>query len=332
MSLRPIVQALGGDLYDRGQRANIPAPGHSAADRSVSLLLKEGRIIVHTFGDGDWRAVLDHLRGEGLVDAHNAPTTLGQSRRSSTAGKTGTTIERLNAARRIWEAGKAVPNTLSERHCRLRAITRGLPGAPVLRHCGHAPVSAYAAESRHHRPALLVGVSDAGGAFTAVELTYLAPNAHRAADLRLNRKTVGAVPAGAAVRIDLAAPEMLVAEGFFTTLSASERFSLPAWSLMSTRNLRSWSAPPGVRSVLIAADRGKDGEASAEHLRARLVRAGLKARIELPPCAFGDWNEAETEERATPPGSAPSRPAAGSDLLAAERREGGLEGARQGAG
>ena len=59
MSLRPIVQALGGDLYDRGQRANIPAPGHSAADRSVSLLLKEGRIIVHTFGDGDWRAVLD---------------------------------------------------------------------------------------------------------------------------------------------------------------------------------------------------------------------------------------------------------------------------------
>ena len=66
MSLRPIVQALGGDLYDRGQRANIPAPGHSAADRSVSLLLKDGRIIVHTFGDGDWRAVLDHLRGEGL--------------------------------------------------------------------------------------------------------------------------------------------------------------------------------------------------------------------------------------------------------------------------
>ena len=73
MSLRPIVQALGGDLYDRGQRANIPAPGHSAADRSVSLLLKEGRIIVHTFGDGDWRAVLDQLRAEGLVDAHNAP-------------------------------------------------------------------------------------------------------------------------------------------------------------------------------------------------------------------------------------------------------------------
>lgn len=123
-------------------------------------------------------------------------------------------------------------------------------------------------------------------------MTYLAPNAHRAADLRLSRKTVGAMPAGAAVRIDEAAPEILVAEGFFTTLSASKRFSLPAWSLMSTRNLRSWIPPPGVRSVLIAADRGKDGEASAEQLRARLVQAGLVARVELPPGDVGDWNEA----------------------------------------
>ena len=42
MSLRTIVQALGGELYDRGRRANIPAPGHSAADRSVSLRLLRG--------------------------------------------------------------------------------------------------------------------------------------------------------------------------------------------------------------------------------------------------------------------------------------------------
>ena len=33
MSLRTIVDVLGGDLYDRGFRANIPAPGHSPADR-----------------------------------------------------------------------------------------------------------------------------------------------------------------------------------------------------------------------------------------------------------------------------------------------------------
>ena len=297
MSLKSIVAALGGDLYDRGRRANIPAPGHSSADRSVSLLLKEGRLIVHTFGEGDWKAVLDHLREQGLVDADQAPVTLLQAGLSRAPVASSTKIERLNAARRIWESGKTVLHTLCERHCRLRSIARDLPGADVLRHSGHAPVSAYAAESRHHRPALLVAISNAAGDFTGVEVTYLAPNAQRASDLRLSRKTVGVMPTGSAVRIDAVAPQMLVAEGFFTTLSASERFSLPAWSLMSTRNLRSWSPPAEVRSVLIAADRGKDGEACADHLRARLVRAGLKARVELPPLPYGDWNEAQAAAR-----------------------------------
>ena len=69
MSLRAIVQALGGDLYDGGRRANIPAPGHSAQDRSVSLLLQGDRVVVHTFGDGDWKDVLDQLREHRLIGA-----------------------------------------------------------------------------------------------------------------------------------------------------------------------------------------------------------------------------------------------------------------------
>ena len=70
MTLKTIVDMLGGDLYDGGRRANIPAPGHSPADRSVSLLLMNDRVVVHTFGDGDWKAVLDDLRERRLIDAH----------------------------------------------------------------------------------------------------------------------------------------------------------------------------------------------------------------------------------------------------------------------
>lgn len=84
---------------------------------------------------------------------------------------------------------------------------------------------------------------------------------------------------------------MLVGEGCFTTLSASERFSLPAWALLSTRNLRVWRAPAGVRSVLIAGDRGADGEASAAVLRRRLADDGVAAVVELPPLPFEDWND-----------------------------------------
>jgi hypothetical protein len=292
MSLKTIVQLLGGDLYDRGCRANIPAPGHSPADRSVSLMFREGRIIVHTFGDGDWRTVLDHLREHGLVDARNAPISVSGAKARPVLGVVGASdIERLGAARRFWEGGRPLAGTLSERHCRLRHIERALPGPGVARHNSEAPVSAYG-DDRLRRPALLVAISNAEGAFTAVEVTYLAGNGRRTLDLRLPRKTVGPMPPGTAARIDAAAPEMLVAEGVFTTLSASECFALPGWALMSTRNLRSWSPPEGVRSVLIAADRGKDGEASAEVLRLRLARRGVRAQVALPPEPHGDWNEA----------------------------------------
>lgn len=297
MSLRTIVQTLGGDLYDQGRRANIPAPGHSAEDRSVSLLLEDDRVVVHTFGDGDWKAVLDFLRDHQLIDAANAPLDgPGRPVGARLARPVTSRLERRDAALRLWEGGRGLPGTLSARHCRLRGVERPLPGPEVLRHNSEAAVAAYRGRG-YARPALLAAIQDAAGEFSAVEVTYLAANGQRASDLRLPRKTVGPAPGGCAVRLDPAAEEMLVAEGVFTTLSATEWFGLPGWALLSTRNLRAWSPPPRVRSILIAADRGTDGEASAAQLQGRLARDGLAATIALPPAPFGDWNEWSDHQR-----------------------------------
>ena len=129
---------------------------------------------------------------------------------------------------------------------------------------------------------------------SAVEITYLGPGGRRSAGLRLARKTVGLIPPGSAVWLDPRGPDLLVAEGVFTALSARRRFGLPTWALLSTSNLRSWRPPPGVTSVLIAADRGQDGEASARILATALRAMGIRTRIVLPPAPFGDWNEADT--------------------------------------
>lgn len=311
MTLHAIVRALGGDLYDGGRRANIPAPNHSAADRSVSLLLEGDRVVVHTFGDSDWKAVLDHLRAHRLIDQGNVPLAgegLAVLGRPASAG--GTALERLEVAARLWDQGVAVGRTVSARHCRLRGIGRELPGPQALRHLAETPVSVYR-PGRHRRPALLAGIRGPAGCSVAVEITYLAPNGQRASDLRLPRKTVGAPPPGSAVRLDPAAPDMLVAEGVFTTLSATEWFGLPGWALLSTSNLRAWSPPPGVRSVLIAADRGADGERSAAVLQDRLVAEGLSATVAPPPGDFGDWNEwsCSAERRKNAAAAAERRPA-----------------------
>ena len=292
MSLRDIVQTLGGDLHAGGTQANIPAPGHSARDRSVSLRIgREGQVLVHAFAGTDWREVMDDLRQRGLVDDAHRPVGAGGvgGRRATAAALPDRS--RVAVARRIWDAGRAAEGTLTARYAASRRITRALPGAAVVRHLSETPVSVYQPRSAA-MPAMLAAIIGPDGRFTAVEATYLDPNGRRTRRLRLPRKTIGVIPASSAVRIDEAAREMLVGEGMFSVLSASERFQLPAWALLSTSNLRTWTAPDGVRSIVIAADRGQDGEASARVLATRLKQARIKVRIAWPPTPHQDWNDA----------------------------------------
>ncbi len=293
MALRNIVRVLGGDLYDGGRRANVPYPGHSRADRSLSLLFDNGRVVVSCFGDGDWKAALDHLRAEGLIDGNHRPTGLGLLRSTLSLRTRPSKIDRIACAIGIWDGGRSVAGTLAGAHLRLRQIDRPPPGPEVARFNATTPLSAYRrGDASANRPALVFAIRDALGVITGVEVTYLGPGGLRADDLRLPRKHVGCVPAGSAVRLDPAAPEMLVAEGAFTALSASERFGLPAWALLSTRNLRSWVAPRAVRSILIAGDNGEDGRRSARVLAARLRNQGVRTHLAFPDAPFGDWNDA----------------------------------------
>jgi putative DNA primase/helicase len=281
MSLRAIVRALGGDLYDGGRRANIPAPGHSARDRSISLLWSNGRLIVHSFGEADWRDVRDDLRARHLIDplvvdgAVPAPR-LPLERRLAVVG-------------RLWLAAGPIADTLGERHLRLRGIRR--PLSEALRFHPSLPIAVYR-EGRAAGPALVARIDDPAGGLSAVEVTYLDRLGRRTTALRLSRKTVGRVPSGSAVQLDDAATAMVVAEGVATALSASERFSLPAWALLSAHNLAAWSPPPTVHDVLIAGDSGRPGELAAAALGDRLSRLGVASRAVFPRPPFGDWNEA----------------------------------------
>lgn len=292
-TLHLIVAALGGDVYQGGQRANIPAPGHSAADRSVSLLLVEGRVIIHGFGAADWRSVRDDLRNGGFIDAMGRLTGVGAPGPSTPRPDRRL---RLETAVRLW--GGAHPlqeGDPASLHLRRRAVAGG-GNAGDLRFHPAAPVSVYR-PGRRALPALVAGVRDADARLRAVELTYLEPNGLIAFDLTLTRKTVGLVPPGAAVRLCPVAAEMVVGEGVFTTLSAIDRFRLPGWALRSANNLAAWTPPPEVRRVLIAADRGAVGEAAAARLGERLRAGTVETRILWPWAPFDDWNAVAVAHR-----------------------------------
>lgn len=287
MTLKAIVAALGGDLYAGGSRASIPAPGHSTADRSVSLMLADDRVIIHGFGGADWRTARDDLRVRGFIDEAGRLNGGGGGRGCSPRPDLRLRVE---TASRLWTATTGrPPHGPAGLYLRRRAVMCRAAVSNLRLHPA-APLSVYRSGGRVG-PALIARISDADDRLTAVELTYLETNGLLAAGLRLARKTVGQVPHGAAVRLSSAAENMLVGEGVVTTLSAMDRFGLPGWALMAANNLAVWRPPACVRRVLIAADRGEAGEAAATRLCRRLVRDGLDVEVSWPEPPFGDWNE-----------------------------------------
>lgn len=287
--LADIVRTLGGEIYDNGRRASIPAPNHSRDDRSVSLAIQGNRLVIHCFGGADWKEVKDLLRQKNLIDAAGAPSSFSGAVDDYHA-PTRTKIEKIASARAIWDGGRGVVGTLSARHAVSRKIRRALPGIDTARHCHSAPISVYRAGGRT-KPALALAIRAPNGDLEAIELTYLDPDASRASGLRISRKMVGDVPCGAAVRIDPVDDEMVVGEGFFTSLSASERFQLPAWALLSTSIMKSWIPPPGVKRLLVAADHGAAGERYAYELVARACAHNIKARAVFTKTRPLDWND-----------------------------------------
>lgn len=296
MSLSEIVKALGGEQQGK-RRAVIPGPGHSKSDRSVSLLVDEsGRLVVRSWGRSTWQEVLDDLRSRNFIDGNNRLSGMGVG--EGYHGPDASPADKVRCAAAIWGEAAPAAATLSERHARLRGITRPLPGPDVLRHAPRAPLRAYdPADGRTHA-AMVAAITSPEGSLTAIELTYLDRQGARDGRIRPARKTVGSVPPRSAVRIDPPDTEMLVAEGFFTTLDATDLFSLPGWATLSTARMRTWSPPPGVLSVLVAGDNGIDGRRSAFVLVRRLRAKGVRSRAVFPPLSFDDFNTYACARRA----------------------------------
>jgi hypothetical protein len=285
-----IVKALGGEIYEGGRKALIPGPGHSAADRSISLILSSnGKVRAHAFSDHSWQEVLDWLQALNLVDRHHhlidKPAVRAMSYRRALTDE-----DKTSAARRLWDTAKPIAGTLSATWLiRRRKIVRSLE-SNAFRHNPSAPLMAYDPKCPYARPAFVARVTSATGAHVGTEITYLDARGRKDGALRIPRKLIGKKPPGSAVEIDQVDTEMVVAEGVPSALSASHYFDLPCYALLGVKSFPSWRPPERVTSVIIACDRGEAGERYSSLLCAALARSGIRSRLEFPPNGKEDFN------------------------------------------
>jgi putative DNA primase/helicase len=142
---------------------------------------------------------------------------------------------------------------------------------------------------------MIASVQDAAGAVVAVHRTYLERDG-RKANLAPPKASLGPVWT-AAIRLDPAAPEMVVGEGIETAASAGLMLGLPAWAALSAGNLAAALVlPAGVRTVTIATDHDRNGRKAANDAATRWRAEGRTVHFAIPDREGMDFNDLLREQ------------------------------------
>lgn len=290
MSLNAIRKHYRGDWASRTSIL-IPGPNHSAKDRSAHLELDGDRVVIRSYSARTtWQDIKRQLVADGFITNDLYLTGTGPpSEPDRPVPGQEPAREKFAVAERIWEeASKRLTRTPVVAHAWRRGVGRTLPGPSVLRFHSGIPVNTYAWRGPRH-PAAVVAIRDNDAQLTGVEITFLTHDGRRL-PVATPRKTIGLRPPGASAHIDPARRRMVVAEGFWTALSATEFWRRAGRATLSASNFESWRAPPGVEHVLVAGDNNVTGWLRSYALVDRLRREGIGADPAFPPPVVDDWN------------------------------------------
>lgn len=201
--------------------------------------------------------------------------------------RTPLTRDSSHAARRLFLSSRPVMGTLAQTYLISRGILCELPPSALRFHA-----SCYCRLSEHHPPeswpALIAAVTDAHGAITGVQRTWLSRDGLAKAPFADPRRSLGRL-LGNGVRIGSAAEVLAVGEGIETTLTLRAALpELPVIAALSASHLAALHFTPGLKRLYVAVDRDRDGRAAASRLINRACEANIQA-FRLEPTTH-DWN------------------------------------------
>ena len=202
------------------------------------------------------------------------------------AGHGSDAYDRVQAARRLWRACRAIDGTHAEAYLQARAIHRcrfpALRFHPSLNYRDHGGF--------RRLPALVAAVAGDDGAIDGIHRTWLDPTAPAKAKVASPRKALGRVH-GRAVRFGVPGHDtLLVGEGIETVLSLVTAVpAIPAAAALSAGSLGAFTPPAGLARLVIARDNDPEGARAAQRLRRRCRGLGIPTAVVVSE--RGDFND-----------------------------------------
>jgi len=290
-----IAKALRGRSAGGGSflvRCPVPSHGNGRGDRNPSLMIKDGdkpgRVLVHCYAGCDALDVLAELRRRNFFEDGGDDEAGGPATKPDPTPDHEPDPEAL----KIWSGATAI---LPEHEATRFLAARGLVGSP--------PPSLRATSLLHLEqypfPAMVAAVQAPERQVIAVQTTLIDPRGDRKAQVRVPRKTVGALGWGA-VRLAAATDVLGLVEGTEKGLAAMQLFGVPCWSTLGGGRMHRVWVPPSVRELFLFADNDDCGRAAVE--RTAHAHRHRRVIIKFPPEGFKDWDDVtayQAKERET---------------------------------
>jgi hypothetical protein len=252
-------------------------PAHDDRNPSLSVSVKDGRVLIYCFAGCGPEAVLEAvgLTWRDLREGEAWAWSPFPSKPKPPEPEA-PSPEARERWKSLWEGAK-LGHPILRRYLRARGLSLEPP--PTLRVAFLKGV-----------PAMVARVEGPGG-LLGLHLTLLEPDGRGRKEKRLAR---GSRPKGGAIRLfPLEAGQPLaLAEGIETALAVREATGWPVWALVAAPFLKEASLPPEVKEVVVCADHDRAGIEAAHALAQRLIREGRKVRLAVPPVEGGDWLDA----------------------------------------